>query len=311
MTHKPGVVLCAVQPDRDMSHIIGAAKQIAYTRSLNLHLLHVVKPHRVLFSEYDVAQSTFVEETFERAALENASRKLTECAAAHGLAGEQVSVRQGIVVDEIARVVQELQATCVVMGLHNRSGLRRILGSTTRKVLHAIELPLYAIHAQSNGQAGYSRPMIAVNASPETSMVLNAAKPVLADAQEYDVYCVIEPLFADLSPDAFAANWPIRSMHKQLRKDLAHHLDGQLQAAGLESAQLTIECGDPVHEICAYAKSQAADLIVIGPGEGSGVRRFLLGSTAHGVLDHAPCDVYVARDSDFTRSQQELKSADA
>ena len=48
------------------------------------------------------------------------------------------------------------------------------------------------------------------------------------------------------------------------------------------------------HEIIAYAEENAIDLIVVG-AHGPHWRETLTGSTASGVLHHAPCDVLVVR----------------
>jgi len=44
------------------------------------------------------------------------------------------------------------------------------------------------------------------------------------------------------------------------------------------------------------AKSWPADLILMGSHGRTGIKRFLLGSVAQGVLAHAPCSVEVVRD---------------
>ncbi len=49
--------------------------------------------------------------------------------------------------------------------------------------------------------------------------------------------------------------------------------------------------GAPAEEIVAAAREWQADLIVLGTHGRSGVGRLLMGSTAEGVLRHAPCPV--------------------
>ena len=46
---------------------------------------------------------------------------------------------------------------------------------------------------------------------------------------------------------------------------------------------------------CTSAEQLNADLIIMGAGQRNIVDRILLGSTAHGVLNNTPCDVYIAR----------------
>ena len=50
-----------------------------------------------------------------------------------------------------------------------------------------------------------------------------------------------------------------------------------------------------VDAIIAYAKKQDVDLIVIGTKGRTALKKFLLGSVAHGVVMHAHCPVLVVR----------------
>jgi nucleotide-binding universal stress UspA family protein len=53
--------------------------------------------------------------------------------------------------------------------------------------------------------------------------------------------------------------------------------------------------GDPGTEIIQEAESWPADLIVVGSHGHRGLKRLLLGSVAHYVVNHAPCSVQIAR----------------
>ena len=52
--------------------------------------------------------------------------------------------------------------------------------------------------------------------------------------------------------------------------------------------------GNPKEEICALAEQEKVDLIIVGSHGRHGLA-LLLGSTASGVLHHAPCDVLAVR----------------
>jgi universal stress protein A len=52
--------------------------------------------------------------------------------------------------------------------------------------------------------------------------------------------------------------------------------------------------GSPKEEICALAKEENVDLIIVGSHGRHGLA-LLLGSTANDVLHHAPCDVLAVR----------------
>jgi universal stress protein A len=63
---------------------------------------------------------------------------------------------------------------------------------------------------------------------------------------------------------------------------------------GVPSADLRLIWGVPKDEIVRHAEKIAADLIVAGSHERHGLS-LLLGSTANGVLHHAPCDLLAVR----------------
>jgi nucleotide-binding universal stress UspA family protein len=54
--------------------------------------------------------------------------------------------------------------------------------------------------------------------------------------------------------------------------------------------------GDPASEIVNLAKSEQADLIVLGTHGRTGLARLLMGSTAEQVLRHAPCPVLAIKE---------------
>ena len=59
------------------------------------------------------------------------------------------------------------------------------------------------------------------------------------------------------------------------------------------SGQLAV--GEPVEEICRYAKSMSADLIVVGHNQHTSfAARWWKGSVGATLLDHAPCSILVA-----------------
>jgi nucleotide-binding universal stress UspA family protein len=69
----------------------------------------------------------------------------------------------------------------------------------------------------------------------------------------------------------------------------------ELKKAGLTVQIEVVTFGQPRVSITDYAKKWAADLILVGSHGASGVTRFLLGSTAQGVVRSAPCSVEVVR----------------
>jgi nucleotide-binding universal stress UspA family protein len=71
----------------------------------------------------------------------------------------------------------------------------------------------------------------------------------------------------------------------------------RLRSSGVREVSVHDYDEDPAEALIATAEEVHADLIVVGNRGVSGVRRFLLGSVAQKVVQHAPCGVLVARTS--------------
>jgi nucleotide-binding universal stress UspA family protein len=74
-------------------------------------------------------------------------------------------------------------------------------------------------------------------------------------------------------------------------------LQREATAAGLRTS-VVIADGTPFVEIVRTARSQAADLVIMGTHGRSGLRHALLGSVAEKVVRKAPCPVLVVRGGD-------------
>ena len=61
------------------------------------------------------------------------------------------------------------------------------------------------------------------------------------------------------------------------------------------TSEVVLEVESIADVIANYAKSHNVDLVVIGSRGRTGLKRFLLGSVASGVVSHAQCPVLIAR----------------
>src|SRR5690606_11046127 len=80
----------------------------------------------------------------------------------------------------------------------------------------------------------------------------------------------------------------------EIREQIFKQLARQVASAGLSPGCITVEMGDAAAMITEQAKRENADLIVVGSHGRHGIK-LLLGSTANGVLHHAPCNVLAVR----------------
>ena len=88
-----------------------------------------------------------------------------------------------------------------------------------------------------------------------------------------------------------------KEMEQALRLGAAKRLERfrkQAEKAGVRSEALLLQ-GFPAGEISAAAKSQKADLVVVGTHGRTGMARVLVGSVASRVIASAPCPVPAVR----------------
>lgn len=88
---------------------------------------------------------------------------------------------------------------------------------------------------------------------------------------------------------------PLRmEIGKEVHEALAKLKDRATGA--VDDVDLDVVPGEsPVEVICQYARDHEVDLIVLGAHGRSGLREFLIGSTAERVARHAHCSVMLAR----------------
>jgi nucleotide-binding universal stress UspA family protein len=90
-------------------------------------------------------------------------------------------------------------------------------------------------------------------------------------------------------------------MEEQIVRETSEELQVWLDSFVKKASQNNIETesiyliGEPGRQICAYAKSWDADLIIIGRRGRTGFSELLLGSVSNYVIHHAHCSVLVVQ----------------
>lgn len=90
-----------------------------------------------------------------------------------------------------------------------------------------------------------------------------------------------------------AATPPLEEVHEEIRRRLEELIPRNLEEGVTVKTQIIT--GRPPRAIADLAEEKGADLIVVGTHGRSGLARLLLGSTAEGLLRHAPCQVLVVK----------------
>jgi nucleotide-binding universal stress UspA family protein len=88
-------------------------------------------------------------------------------------------------------------------------------------------------------------------------------------------------------------------MEEQVRhhQELSSRAERQLREAGF-ATEARIAEGDPRIALVDTARTERADMVVVGSHGRTGITKLLLGSVAHHVVTHAPCTVVVVKSGD-------------
>ena len=141
-------VLCAVDFSQDSARAFEYAASLARHGAGRLTLLHVVEPMPVGYDPmvgppFDIAGYEFRMEESGRAQLQ----KLAPDSATAGCEVETLLAR-GKAYKEILRVAAERQADLIVLGVHGRNALDRLVfGSTTEHIIRRARCPVLAVPA--------------------------------------------------------------------------------------------------------------------------------------------------------------------
>lgn len=88
----------------------------------------------------------------------------------------------------------------------------------------------------------------------------------------------------------------ISNKERKMGEDCVNRVQQKARRAGVTVEMKIIEDQTSiVHAITKLAETEACDLIVMGTKGRTGIKKFLLGSVASGVVTYAPCPVLVVR----------------
>lgn len=122
---------------------------------------------------------------------------------------------------------------------------------------------------------------------------IKIAKP--ANAEVIFLHAVVKPPYVEFKGAGIVIVHYIEEAKRQADK-WYQNLGAIASKQGVKfSGETILDITSAADSIVKYAQDRKADLIVMGTKGRSGVKRFLLGSVASGVVSHANCSVMVVR----------------
>jgi nucleotide-binding universal stress UspA family protein len=167
---------------------------------------------------------------------------------------------------QIAAFIQSEGLQLVVMPTHGYGVLRRyLIGSVTSKVLHDVSCPvLTGVHTEEQvplRRGRWSSIVCAVDLTPHSRDTLAWASAFAHDARARLSIVHVVPSVSPRLHSALSSK--VRTSSEEMARKDVEKIQKQAGAADVE---ICIREGDVPREVCSFAQSIGADLLVIGRG---------------------------------------------
>lgn len=209
----------------------------------------------------------------------------------------QAVVLRGRAATAIVDRARRMRADLIVLGSRGHGAIESmLLGSVSAEVVDHAPAPVLVARGRR-----IQRVVLAWDGSTCASLAASLLRtwPIFAGAEVRvvsvaDVHVPWTGFPEVGSPELMTIYVDAADAARKQHDELAREMTAELQAAGLK-AEADRREGDAATEILAAADASKADLIVMGTRGRTGLARFVLGSDARNVLQHATCSVLVVR----------------
>lgn len=289
------------------AHALPYATTLAKAFGSHLTLVGVLVPH---LKDLDVADlfgiTSDTRRTAEQRAAKAAVSYLQGVAAplrAHGIDVEWTIAQGENAAGEIIDVAAEETNTLIVMSTHGRTGFQRLrLGSVAQHVIRQATVPTLVVRAKGDPPRGESglvqQVIVTLDGSPLAERALPVASRLAAALAVPLILLRVLPNV--VYPTAYYGTTyvpPIKELEEYARSDAETYL--ARVAAGLNLPDVRTQWlrgrATPDEIIKEYLRTQPPGITVMASHGRGGMSRWVIGSTAEGVITGAPSPVLVVR----------------
>lgn len=200
----------------------------------------------------------------------------------------------GAAIESILDQLESEKYDLVVLGSHGKKGIQIWLGSVSREVLEASQIPTYISKNPNNSK----NILFATDGSKDSLDAAERAVNML-NLQDKNIYaCTVtenpDLLFLEGTLDA---NWmmAIRTQQQIYSDNAIKTILALFDKYKIDVTQSRILEGIPAQSIINYAKEENIDLIVTGSKIKTKMQRFLMDSVSKRVVENTKSDVFVIK----------------
>lgn len=272
--------------------VLARAAEIARSHEAELTVVHIVEsPTGFEFASPDLRliqheMRASVHESIEAAV----ARQVT------GVAEVNIRIETGSPSQRLTELIDEVAADLIVMRAHQgNSILKKIVGSTTDKVVRSCRVPVLVVKRPV--ARDYQQIVVSIDTSDNSDMLAPYVAALFPLAKLSLIHFVQFPhqfesamLRAGSGQSVAAHRDVLINKAKASLRTLSKKLENRL-----ESSVTRVVVGDPATSLVRATWSRNVNLIVVGSGGTGKIRQTLLGSVTRQVLRDAACDVLVCR----------------
>lgn len=211
--------------------------------------------------------------------------------------GEKLQLN-GYPADMIIDLLYESNYSAVILGSHGKKGLKRWLGSVSRKVAHKSPVPIFIIKPVKNHgiPEEIKEILIAVDGSQISYNAIKKAHEIIdfnsSSVEILSVKAGVEDFPVEIKTDE---EWLNKCLAKQdeIMNEILEKTSQILEENNIKPAKKTLLQGDPAEEILKYTEKNHKDIIIMGSHGREGISHLILGSVSKIILDHINASVLI------------------
>lgn len=298
-------ILVVVEPDNHPHEVVGRASWLAELMSCDLHLVLCDPDIGLLSTGIFVSNEARDLAEHIRNAQQDIIDDIATAARDCGISVSTYVLEERPVADAILHIALELEPRYVVKGTEYHSiAERAIFVDTDWQLIRTCPYPLWLVKPNELSE----KPVFIAAVDPVHShdkpadldqLIVEYAKaitgPASGEVHLFHTYESIVGIGRQAMKTFKPIELPVDELSEKIRKEHLEQLN-KLAAANSIDAEHTHQLPGSTRDILpTFARTQEADVVVMGALARWGLRRMVIGSTAEKVLDHLPCDILIVR----------------
>lgn len=298
-------ILVIVEPDNHPQQVVSRASWLAELTNSELHLMLCDPDISALSLGIFVSNEARDIARHIRGAQKEMIDELALPVRDRGINVTTDVLEQRPVGDAILQLALEMEPRYVVKGTEYHSiAERAIFVDTDWQLIRTCPFPLWLVKPRDFAE----KPVIVAAVDPVHAhdkpaeldqMIVDRAKaigePTDGEIHLFHTYESIVGIGREATKTFKPIELPVDELSQRIETEHREQLDALATANGIDAKHVHQLPGSTKDLLPTFARTQDADVVVMGALARWGLKRMIIGSTAEKVLDHLPCDILIVR----------------